>query len=111
MEALEQANWHAFVRSAYRHCQECFPKTCDLVGEQGVWAYVHDGLRRAQAYGFSTAPELLKYLTLMFTVGPDFDRLSWAAEILSDPQYIPCVRIGILIETAMNELARAPHAT
>src|SRR5580692_286903 len=111
LEALERANWDAFERTAYRHCLDCFPETCDLLGEEGVWSYVHGGLRRAQSYGFSTAPEFLKYLTLMLTAGPDFDRLPWAAEILRDPQYIPSVRIGILIDTAMNQLAEAPGTT
>jgi hypothetical protein len=107
IEALTLAKWRNFERTAYRHCRECFPEVCDRLGENGVWRYVYAGLDRAKRYGFSTAAEYLKYLTLMMTAGPDFDKLPWAAEILDDPQYLPGVRIQILIDTAANELSRA----
>jgi hypothetical protein len=106
---LAEANWRAFRDRAYRHCQEYFPRTCQLLGEEGVWSYVDTGLQKAGSLGFETRRDLLRYLNLVFTFGPDFHELPWAVSILADDSFSAPVRIHILIEAAIDKL-REPVA-
>ena len=104
MRALAEANWRAFENMACRHCWECHPVPCEAIGEDGVWSYVWTGLSKARAYGFEKAPDLLLFLSLMLTAGPDFDETAWAQEILRDPEYSPSVRAWYLRDEAMRQL-------
>ena len=110
MDLMAEANRRAFQRRALRHCQDCFPWASALLGDTGVRSYVETGLQKAAAFGFDSEPDPLKYLNLVFTFGPDFDQLPWAAEILADHSFAAPVRIAILTDTALDELRDSPGA-
>jgi hypothetical protein len=104
MDVLRQARWREFTNAAIRHCRQHFPEMCAWLGEQDTPATVSAALQQAAAYGFEDARDLLKFLNLTFTFGPQFDQLPWAEEILTDPDYLPGTRIDVLTAAAIQEL-------
>src|SRR5262245_22430569 len=100
IDALGAANWRAFERTAFRHCRAQFHEAASALGDAGLWSHIRASLDGAMSYGFSTGPDLLNYLSLTFMFQADFDRLPWAAEVLTDSRYLPGVRMSILLESA-----------
>lgn len=106
---------------ARAHLQAHFAGQCAALGPERLGDAVDHGLARASAHGFTTEPDLLKYLNLCFTFGRDFDAdpaCAWAAEILGDGRLDPDERMERLHAAALREesegegyLGPAPEAT
>ena len=103
MDALVAARWRDFVPVACDHCRTRHPETCSAMEEQQLRETVETGLRRARIYGFERASSLIRYLDFVLTLGPDFDRLPWVAEILALRQYQPEARLDLLSRTAAQQ--------
>lgn len=75
-----------FVPRGVAHVQRLFPAACQGLGGEGVRELVRYGYDRATGYGLDREADVLRYLTVMFVFGRDFDRdpaHPWAAEVLS----------------------------
>jgi|SRR5579883_408023 len=104
LRALADLDWARFEQQAVEHCRQAFPAICDSLGEDATKQQVHLGLRQAKGHGFESAADLLGYLNLVFTFGPDFQERPWASEVLRDRSFAPSVRIGLLTDYALDEL-------
>jgi hypothetical protein len=63
-----------------------FPDFCAAAGEPAVERETRDAIRRAQAYGFTSANDICKFLNLHVVLGRDFDKLpdnAWMREWLN----------------------------
>ena len=96
MNSLMEAQWRQFEYSAYEQCRLRHPEICSDLGEEQVWSYVRSGVNRARSLGFSTAPELVRFLDLMLTRGRNFDESPPASEILPLMQYSAGSRLDAL---------------
>jgi hypothetical protein len=70
------------------HVTRTFPAQCDALGEAEVRRRVRAGIARARGYGLQSHYDILRFVDLLFVLGPDFDSdpdLPWAKEILTDP--------------------------
>jgi hypothetical protein len=65
-----------------------WPDACRALGDPGLRGRVHEGVERARAHGLTTQRDVLRFLNVMFALGPTFDtdaRHPWAAAILGAP--------------------------
>jgi hypothetical protein len=77
-----------FERRAAEHLRRYVPDACLSLGDAALAAAINHGIARATHHGLETERDLLRFLTLMFVFGRDFDvdpALPWAAEILRSP--------------------------
>ena len=75
-----------FLERACAHVAQYFPDQCAALSDSQIKDAVTHGFERADGYGLETERDLLRYLTLMFVFGREFDRdpaFPWAARILS----------------------------
>lgn len=86
MKEFEKAARRNFAERAVTHLETYFPEQCRALGRTEVLEAVRFGMGRAATYDLNTERDVLRYLTLMFTFGKDFDadpELPWAREILT----------------------------
>lgn len=79
----------AFLVRARQHVEQYFPEQVAALAEEELRGVILHGLRQADAYGLSSERDLLRYQTLMFVFGRDFDRdpsFPWAARILGSAE-------------------------
>jgi hypothetical protein len=114
MAALAAARWQEFVSRVAQHCQLRHPEACArLVGDE-LKSCVAAGMARARAHGFVETDDFLRYLDLLFTVGPDADQEPRFADILAEAKYTPATRLDVIFGTLaeaepMAEPDAAPH--
>lgn len=87
MRVLAAPSLARFEERMVRHVNRHFAEACARMGPDEVRDVVAYGCDRALDHGFATEKDLMRYLNLMFTFGPTFDRHpdhAWAAAILSD---------------------------
>jgi hypothetical protein len=95
MAAFEQGRWRAFVARAHLYVASSRPNV--------VRANVEAALSRGREHGFESEYDLLRYCSLCFTLGSDFDRsgrYSWADEILASKVYSPRTKMDLLTQLA-----------
>lgn len=83
--ALAEPQIARYEQTALAHVSKYFAEQALVLGEEEILAGVRHGFKRAGQYGLETEKDLLRYLTLMFTFGRNFDTnpaLPWASEIL-----------------------------
>jgi hypothetical protein len=85
IRALAEPGVEDFLRRAAAHLREYFGADCTALGEVALRDAIRHGYQRASGYGLETERDLLRYLTLMFVFGRDFDvdpAFPWAREVL-----------------------------
>lgn len=96
MQAFGEALRRGIRREAIRHCRTNHVERFEQLGDDQAIKTIDDGIARARAYGFEDQEDLLGYLDLVFTDGPNFDQKPGAAEVLSDWHYLPAARLEFL---------------
>jgi len=108
MQTFEKAAMAGFERRMVDHLRTYFPGHYRIWGPATAQTVVQYGCKRAQHYGLATERHICLYLTLMATLGGNFDtdpQLPWATAILADttiPE--PTMRIDRLTDHAMEFL-------
>ena len=86
IRAMAAPEIERFLERARAHVVQYFPDQCAALSHSQLKDAVTHGFERADGYGLETEQDLLRYLTLMFIFGREFDRdptFPWAARILS----------------------------
>jgi hypothetical protein len=108
MQTFEQAAMSAFELRMVDHLRTYFPWHYRVWGPETARTVVRYGCQKAQGYGFTTERDICVYLTLVATLGGNFDtdrQLPWAKQILTDTSMRePTVRIDRLTDQAMEFL-------
>ncbi|MCP3135804.1 hypothetical protein [Pyxidicoccus xibeiensis] len=76
-----------------------WPDACRELGDAGLRGRVREGVERAQAHGVSAQRDVLRFLNVVFALGPGFEsdvRYPWAADILGAPGVPAAVRMDQL---------------
>ncbi|MGE0822564.1 MAG: hypothetical protein AB7G75_32020 [Candidatus Binatia bacterium] len=105
MQRFEQAAMSAFESRMVEHLRTYFPWHYRRWGPETTHKVVQYGCKKAQGYGFVTERDICLYLTLIPTLGGNFDvdlQLPWAQKILTDVALpAPGARIDRLVDQAM----------
>lgn len=107
-EEFEIAARKPFEDKLVTHLTKFFPAVSKKLGSAGIRKAVADGIERAARYGLRTERQACKYLDLMFTLGPRFDKdpaLPWVAEILNNRAVNAGTRIDRIFELAIKHRA------
>ncbi len=108
MQTFEQAAMTAFELRMVEHLRTYFPGHYRIWGPETARTVVQYGCKKAQGYELTTERNICLYLTLMATLGGNFDtdpQLPWARAILTDPTISePTTRIDRLTDQAMEFL-------
>lgn len=108
VQTFEQAALAAFELRMVDHLRTYFPWHYRIWGPETTRRIVQYGCKKAQTYGFTTERNICLYLTLMATLGGNFDcdpQLPWVTPILSDATLRePTARIDRLTDQAMEFL-------
>ena len=111
MKKFETAAVRSFEQRLLAHLREVFPAQYSQLGEPGVRELIRYGMQRAAFYGIRSEKDVSRYISLMLTLGRDFDsdaHLSWASDILRNPQVTdPSEKVDLLDEAARDEAAAA----
>src|SRR3982750_4104585 len=86
-----------FALKALDHLRDNFPEMCADMGDEEVFRFTQNGIRRARRYGIETEYDLLRFLNLMFFLGADFDSgevHTWVLPILKDAEASPTTRMN-----------------
>ena len=108
IQTFEQAAISAFELRMVDHLRTYFPWHYRMWGPETARTVVRYGCQKAQSYGFMTERDICLYLTLIATLGGNFDtdrQLPWAQQILTDTSMRePTIRIDRLTDQAMQFL-------
>ena len=96
MKLLNRPLEVAFRRKVTQYLEADFPSVCAELGPAGLAEMVEDGIRRAERYGFEFESDICEFIGLMAEFGTGFDRLDWAAAVLSGTATTPSVKAGQL---------------
>ena len=100
MEVFAAAKWREFASLAACHCRVRHPRACDPLSDDALQSRVDSGLRRARSHGFEQAPDLMRYLDMLFVIGPEADQEPWVAAILAQSKYSAASRMDLIFRTA-----------
>jgi hypothetical protein len=113
-DALRQIPHKVFENSMLAHVRKYFPEDCKILGEAHTRKVITFGITRAESYGFNTAGETCRYISLMFMFGSRFDedpQLPWAMQVLQDKAIsTPWARMNHLYDKALDFLERVAGA-
>jgi hypothetical protein len=108
IKTFEQATMAAFELRMVDHLRTYFPWHYRMWGPETARKVVQYGIHKAQSYQFTTERDICLYLTLIATLGGNFDtdrQLPWAQQMLVDPSIRePTIRIDRLTDHAMGFL-------
>jgi len=102
LEEITAARWREFERSAIRYWVDQYSAKCTTLDSERAADLVSVALTRARSQGFETTKDLIGYLDLILTIGPDFADQPWALEILGMTEYLPATRLELLCQTAAD---------
>jgi hypothetical protein len=116
LESLRAPALDDFIDEMMLHVHEYFPKESMELGLEAVRERIEDGIKKAEGHGVTSPRGVCKYINMMMTFGPDFDRhpdtAPWVRPILDDPE-VPdgTARMDILSEKALEMLEEAEGAS
>jgi hypothetical protein len=83
-EQMEALLAHQRLSMAVTHARKFFPEQCAQLQSEELWQTARSAMKRADSYGLTAMRDALQFLDLAIALGPDFDSLPWAREILED---------------------------
>src|SRR5437879_1368643 len=98
-----------FVEQRIDHVGQFWPDVLAEQGREGVGGVVRAGMRRANAYGLSTAYDVARFIDLLFMPGASFDSEPahpWAQAALFATALTPAEKMDVLCEKALSAAAR-----
>jgi hypothetical protein len=107
IQAFERYVLRQFESSTRAVLRERWPERCAALGDDGLLAAIHDGIRHARRHGIASPPDVRTFIFLRFLLGDGFDsdpRYPWAALILGDPARRPHRKVAALAACAAGAL-------
>lgn len=98
MAVFQQEAERNFVRSVVKNLRANHPAAVKDTPEDTLHKRVEYGIRRAREYGLSWKNSLSTFVTLMFVIAPDFDKLGAFNKFLTDEGVPPNERMELLLE-------------
>jgi hypothetical protein len=87
IEVFRQQALLEFEDRTYDRLLSIKPQECTALGEEAVRESIRAGVQKAVGYGIERAVDIGKYITVMYTLGNEFDTdplYPWAKSILND---------------------------
>jgi len=106
VDAFRQAKQEAFVERAIAFARQAFPKETAPYGDEQMSAAVEIASDRAFGYGLRSELDHIRYLGLMFSLGPEFDsqeEWKWIREILDDQDLKPEEKMPAILEKGRQQ--------
>jgi hypothetical protein len=110
VDMLGLAMVHNFVRKVAGMLRQEFPAFVEKLGDDELRDRVWMGLARARSHGIRRETTLAGFITMMFVVGPDFDRTPRMAGILADEAVDPDRRMERVLELPQQAWSDAVEA-
>ena len=98
MEAFQQQAERDFVDSVVKQLRSGHAAAVKDIPEDKLFKRVKYGIRRAREYGLTWKNNLSTFVTLMFEIAPEFDRLPAFQNHLADKRFPPDQRMSTLLE-------------
>jgi hypothetical protein len=93
----------SFVDRCIKFLQEKLPAQSNSLPPKILRERVEAGITHARSYGVTWQSSLLMFVTLMFEIGPNFDRHSSIQPLLRDKSRRPDVRIKHIVNNVSSE--------
>ena len=97
MDIFQQQAEINFIDSVVKHIRTDHAEIVQDISEDKLYKRVEYGIQRAREYGLSWRNNLNAFVTLMFEIGPDFDRFPAFQKFLTDENVLPNKRMGVLL--------------
>jgi len=112
MDIFQQQAEINFIDSVVKHLRTDHAEIVKDIPEDKLYKRVEYGIKRAREYGLSWKNNLNAFVTLMFDIGPDFDRFPAFQKYLTDESVLPNKRMGVLLrETTEIDWQNAQQAS
>ena len=98
MAVFQQQAERNFVSSVVENLRTNHPAAVKDTPDDTLHKRVEYGIQSAREYGLSWKNSLSTFVTLMFVIAPDFDRLSAFKQFLTDEGVPPNERMELLLE-------------
>jgi hypothetical protein len=110
LDAFSRYMEDQFAERAVAHLKSRFPAACAKMGEPGLRQLVRDGSMRAESYAIESERDTVRFLELLFIIGPEFDlpgkasaTASWARPMLEDRDPRPDEKLRKVYWTAKRK--------
>jgi hypothetical protein len=107
MEKFSEAALKRFEDRMVLFVQRFFPHRYGQIGEENVRGLIRSGISGSAAYNIWRECDVARYVTLMFSLRPDFDthhETAWAKPLLTDPSLGTEERLSRLLERTLEVL-------
>jgi len=112
MELFQQQAEINFIDSVVKHLRTDYAEVVNDIPDDKLYKRVEYGIQRAREYGLTWKNNLNAFVTLMFEIGPDFDRFPAFEKYLTDESTLPNKRMGVLLrETTEVDWQNAQQAS
>jgi len=109
VQAFDEIAMKNFEELMLPHLKKFYPEFYEAEGPPKLKELIRHGVKRAASYQITAKRDVSRYIDLMASLGPDFDKdeqLPWAGEILQTRNSAE-TRIKILVRTAAKHLKGA----
>lgn len=103
LDAFSQKKKDRFVDRILEHLQSKYPESLENLSRQTIRERIHIGLKKARQYGFASKRDLSVFVSLMFTIAPNFDQQSLIQECLTDEEVAGVNRLNLLMSICSEE--------
>lgn len=95
----------SFVKSAYQALQRHWSLQVARSGPDATLARLRTLVQSAFSLGFSTEPQVLRFINVCYALGDQFyEEHDWARRLLARRELTPEVRVRLLVEKTENWL-------
>jgi len=94
---FQQHAEHNFVNSVIKQLYTNHAEVVKDLPKEKLYKRVEYGVQRAREYGLTSENNLRAFVTLMFEIGPDFDKFPTFQKYLVDESVLPDERMGVLL--------------
>jgi hypothetical protein len=103
LDAFSQKKKDRFVDRILEHLQSKYPESLENLSRQTIRERIHVGLKKARQYGFASKRDLSVFVSLMFTIAPNFDQQSLIQECLTDEEVAGVNRLNLIMSICSEE--------
>jgi hypothetical protein len=111
VELLSERLTERLIDDGVEHVRASLPEVFDRMGQAEVRESVRLALRKSGQYGLESWSDAVRYLTVMYILGFEFDddpRYAWAPRILGDPELSADAKMDGVTDWALKE-SEAAH--
>ena len=102
-DAFSQKKKDHFVDRILEHLQSKYPESLENLSRRTIRERIHVGLKKASHYGFASKRDLCAFVSIMFTIAPNFDQQSLIQECLTDEEVAGVNRLNLIMSICSEE--------